>query len=344
MNGQENNIKNIRFEKMHHLGNDFIMIDFRGMSDFFYGGFHEKYAKKICDRHFGIGADGVIALLESDDKNYDFKMEIINSDGSFAMMCGNGLACLAAFIVKNGFFKENNGSNRAVSLNIITRSGLRVPSVSVLNEADNELKCRPSELNGFDVSIDMGKPELDAAKIPVDIELLNAGEGLNCVENSKSSADRSGRAAGEKVKINSKAVNLKYAFNDYICNINLISMGNPHCVIITDKMPDYESFKTLGALIEVHPLFPEKTNVEFVEIVSRDEINMKVWERGAGITLACGTGACAVFYASYLNGLCGDKAKINLPGGSASAGLRNDGHIILNCKPDFVFEGTYRLI
>ena len=320
-----NSYKNIKFEKMHHLGNDFVMIDFRGNADFFYNTFVKKYAKKMCDRHFGVGADGVIALLDSNDENFDFKMEIINSDGSFAMMCGNGLACLAAFIVKNGLNKKSEAACCKVTLNIDTRSGLRVPTVSLMNE--NVDFSDVNECRRYEVSIDMGMPELMPSNIPVNCDLLKkAAEHGNFGGNLNKAA--------ESIE---KVINFKYAFNDFKCDINLISMGNPHCVIITDKMPADDNFQKLGAFIETHPLFPEKTNVEFVEIVSNEEVNMKVWERGAGVTLACGTGACAVFYAAHLNKRVGEKALINLPGGPASAHLRNDGHIILNCRPEFVF-------
>ncbi|HNY13177.1 MAG TPA: diaminopimelate epimerase [Candidatus Wallbacteria bacterium] len=294
------NIKEIRFEKLHHLGNDFITVDFFDDPSSFYKIFTEKKVKKLCDRHFGVGADGVVAFLPPSSDKFDFKMEIINSDGSFAMMCGNGLACLAMYAVKNRLLRKKYVEK--TPLRVETRGGERIPSVR--------------EIRGkYMVSIDMGKAGTKPEEVPFLAEAMP--------RNFKSGP----------------AFMIPYKFGGFDARINLVSMGNPHCVIFLRKPLSRDEFLELGPMIENHRLFPEKTNVEFVTLRATNELDMMVWERGAGATLACGTGASAVAYAAFLNGFAGRRVRINLPGGSLSAEIKKDGHVILNCRPLCVFEG-----
>jgi len=293
-------MKKIRFEKLHHLGNDFIAVDFFDDPSSFYKIFTGKKVIKLCDRHFGIGADGVVAYLPPSSKEFDFKMEIINSDGSFAMMCGNGLACLAMYAVKNGLLRKKYASGKP--LRVETRGGERIPSVTRNN-------------GKYMVSIDMGKAGIKPEEVPFSAKAMP--------RNFK---------AGP-------ALMTPYKFGDFKADINLISMGNPHCVIFLKEPLTRREFLKLGPLIENHRLFPEKTNVEFVTQAAANELDMIVWERGAGATLACGTGASAVAYAAFSNGLAGRSVRINLPGGSLTAEIKKDGRIMLNCRPLSVFEG-----
>ena len=216
----------IKFEKLHHLGNDFITVDFFDEPSSFYEFFTPEKVKKLCDRHFGIGADGVVALLPPSSNGFDFKMEIINSDGSFAMMCGNGLACLAMYAVKNRLLRKKYAGG--TPLRVETRGGERIPSV-----VENRGK--------YMVSIDMGKAGTKPEEVPFSLKAMP--------RNFK----------------NGPALMTAYKFGDFKVRVNLVSMGNPHCVIFLKEPLSPAEFSRLGPLIEKHPLFPEKTNVEFVD-------------------------------------------------------------------------------
>ncbi len=281
---------NFKFSKMHHLGNDFIVVDFRpyeGENCEFARKFDEAFSpdtvRSLCDRHFGVGADGVVGVLSPSCGKYDHKMRIINSDGSEAKMCGNGLACFALFV--SGLAKSASSAGHKVKVE--TLSGAR----------GAEIITAPH--GGPKVILDMGKAEAVFSKE------ISAG--------------------GRKFKAHS------------------VSMGNPHCVIFLDEPPGAAEFRRLGPLIENHELFPDKTNVEFVTVRSASEIDVAVWERGAGETLACGTGASASAFTARSLKLCGDKVKVNLPGGRCAAEIKTGGRVFLECSPVKVFEGTITL-
>lgn len=250
----------IKLTKMQGLGNDFVVLDYAE---------YEKtnlsmpeLAKKLCDRNFGVGADGmIIPNLSPSNKSADIGWYFYNSDGTTAQMCGNGIRCFAKYACDNKLVNSNKFS-------VETLAGIITPEI----------------LDDGNVKVNMSKPILEPAKIPFKGE-KNLNYGL----------DIDGR---------------KFA-------INAVSMGNPHCVIFTDGSEDLlKMAKTYGPKIEKHTLFPEKTNVEFIKVVSKSEIDMRVWERGCGITLACGTGACASVVAGILNNLTENKVKVNLLGGA----------------------------
>ncbi len=246
----------IRVTKMNGCGNDFVIIDKReydktnmSMADL---------AVKICDRHFGIGADGMIIPNLPRNRQTDIEWYFYNSDGSTAQMCGNGMRCFAKYVVDNGLVNKKQFS-------VMTGAGVIWPEV---------LDCNL-------VSVNMSKPIFEIAKIPF--------RGTDIFNFDIEVKGRTFKA-------------------------NAVSMGNPHCVIFT-KEDVYEMAKLYGPDLECHPLFPEHTNVEFVNIKSREEIDFCVYERGCGITLACGTGACAAVVMGVLNNLTDCKVKVNLPGG-----------------------------
>lgn len=246
----------IKITKMQGLGNDFVILDY---SEYEKTGFDmPELAKKLCDRNFGIGADGmIIPMLGS--KIADIGWYFYNSDGTTAQMCGNGIRCFAKYAKDNGLVNSNKFS-------IDTLAGIITPEI----------------LEDGNVRVNMSKPILEPEKVPF-----------------------KGKTNKENLTMKGKTF-----------EINAISMGNPHCVIFTDDNEDLlEMAKTYGPEIEKHELFPEKTNVEFAKVISRNEIDMRVWERGCGITLACGTGACATVVAGILNNLTDEKVKVNLLGG-----------------------------
>lgn len=246
----------IKITKMQGLGNDFVILDYpeyekskMSMSDL---------AKKLCDRNFGIGADGmIIPNFNPKDKSVDIGWFFYNSDGTTAQMCGNGIRCFAKYV----FDKKLVNSKK---ISIETLAGVIVPEI----------------LEDGNVRVNMSKPIFEPQKIPF------------------------------KGKYN---LNYPIQVCDKNFEINAVSMGNPHCVIFAGGSEDLlEMAKKYGPEIETSTLFPEKTNVEFVKIISPSEMDMRVWERGCGITLACGTGACASVVAAILNNLTENKVKVNL--------------------------------
>lgn len=249
-------MKTIKLTKMQGCGNDFVIIDYPKYEKT--GLKMSELAKKVCNRNFGVGADGmIIPKLNPENKEADISWYFYNSDGSTAQMCGNGMRCFAKYCIDNKLVDKK-------SFSVETLAGIIKPEL-----LDNGL-----------IKVNMGKPILENKKIPF------------WSEN------------GEK----------KLTALDREFEITPVSMGNPHCVIITDEDP-MKLAQTYGPVIEKHEFFPEKTNTEFVRVKSRMEIDMRVFERGCGITLACGTGACASVVACVLNNLTENKVKVNLLGG-----------------------------
>ena len=285
-------MKNIIFEKYQGNGNDFILIDSRDNNIF--NKFQSDKTieiKKLCDRKFGIGADGVIFIMEPDGNNYA-KMIIYNSDGSEAQMCGNGIRCLIQYLHN---FK--NIAHNSFEYRIETKAGIKI--AQYLND---------------EITVKMGKPILDASSIPTTIETYH-----NLVPSyrfKESNFEQEGYAIG---------------------------MGNPHLVFFMNDISKI-SLSLLGPFFENSKLFPEKTNVHFSQIIDKDNIKVLVWERGAGATLACGTGACAVHVAAYQLGLCNEETTINLPGGNLRINWsRLDDEILMTGNAKKVFSGRYLL-
>ncbi len=249
-------MRKIKITKMQGCGNDFVIIDYAEYEKT--GMKMDELAKKICDRNFGVGADGMIipdlTLSGDGDEVADIGWYFYNSDGSTAQMCGNGMRCFAKYVYDNKLVDKKKFS-------VKTLAGI----------------IKPELLENGLVKVNMGKPILEDKKIPF---------------------------WGER----------KISVMDRNFDITPVSMGNPHCVIFTEEDPMELAVK-YGPEIEKHEFFPEKTNTEFVKIKSNMEIDMRVYERGCGITLACGTGACASVVACVLNNLTEQKVKVNLLGG-----------------------------
>ncbi|MCP4720525.1 MAG: diaminopimelate epimerase, partial [Desulfobacteraceae bacterium] len=249
---------------------------------------YPELARKLCDRHFGIGGDGIILALES--KEHDIRFVIINSDGSEPEMCGNGMRCFAKYLYEKKILSQKR-------MRIETLAGTVIPEVFV---EDNMVTS---------VKVDMGPPILSCKDIPFICDQETAVEEV--IET------RTGSLA-----------------------VTTVSMGNPHAVIF---VPDIAAVDVegVGRAVETHEHFPEKTNVEFIEAVSDTELKMKVWERGAGITLACGTGACAALVAASLTKRTGNRAIIHLDGGDLEIYWdKETGHIFKTGPATLVFEGS----
>ncbi len=284
----------IKFSKMHGLGNSYIYIDCVRENNFF---LDEKkifvLAKKLSDKNFGIGADGLILILKSDKA--DFKMRIINSDGTEAEMCGNGIRCVGKFVYEKKLVDEN-------------KKNLEIETLAGIKKLELEIKNNLVE----NVKVDMGKACFDVKKIGI---------------------------AGNKNKIDLVVDNKKF-----ICEC--VSIGNPHAVIFLDDL-DFKNLdvKKYGYEIENNICFRNKINVEFAKIKNKNCIDVKVWERGSGITLACGTGACAVFAVALKNNLI-DKnkiVKIKLPGGELNIFCDEKENIFMSGEAKNICDGSFDL-
>ncbi|MEK6777999.1 MAG: diaminopimelate epimerase [bacterium] len=270
----------LHFTKMQGTGNDFILVD--GLRERI--GAPDKYARFLCDRRFGIGADQVLVLLASEKA--DFQMQIFNADGSEVEMCGNGIRCFAKYLRDHGYTTKN-------VIRVETMAGIMTP-----------------EVQEKEISVDMGVPILSGPKIPVNMD---------------------GEIISEPIRLDK---------SDFL--MTCVSMGNPHCVI---KVPDVDTFpvEKIGPMIESHPLFPKRTNVEFIQVLNDHEIKMRVWERGAGETLSCGTGACASTVASALNHWTGRNILVHLKGGDLKVQWNEKGRVTLIGPAEEVFSGQIEI-
>ncbi len=276
----------IAFSKYQGLGNDFILIDNRSSDKPI---IEPEAAIVWCDRHFGIGADGVIFVLPGQN-GCDYTMRIFNSDGSEPEMCGNGIRCMAKFIA------DLEGKiDLAVTYKIHTLAGTITPEI----------------LDDGQIRVDMGEPHLSAAEIPTSLGTPD-----------------------------DKVVNQSIEVEGKSWAVTCVSMGNPHCMIFVEDA-DAIPLATIGPKFEHHPVFPQRTNTEFVQVIRPDYVKMRVWERGAGITLACGTGACATVVAGVLTGNCDRVCTVELPGGCLQIDWSQaDNRVYMTGPAELVFKGA----
>jgi len=264
----------MKFTKMHGCGNDYIYFDCTDSSK---GVIDDEKAAAIAlsDRHFGIGGDGIILIKKG--KKADFEMVMYNADGSRSQMCGNGIRCVGKYVYDAGLTDKREFTVESMG------------AVKVLTVVEGKPGDKVTRL-----SVDMGSPILEPAKIPVAVSAL-VPEGL-----------KNGQVIMHPLKIDGK---------EY--KITCVSMGNPHAVVFIDKKPSEFPVCEVGPLFEHDSFFPERTNTEFAFVENRRTIWMRVWERGTGETLACGTGTCATVVAAILNGLvdAGEKITVHLLGG-----------------------------
>jgi len=277
----------LRFTKMHGIGNDFVMID--AISQKFT--ITPEKARKLADRHFGIGCDQVLVVESPRSPETDFSYRIFNHDGNEVENCGNGARCFAVFVRQRGLTSKD-------TIRVGTLGGNMTLTVC----EDNQVK------------VDMGVPVLTPDKIPFEAEVQAASYSLTLESKTDTSLD-----------------------------ISAVSMGNPHAVCIVDDVNQYP-VETLGPQVENHARFPKKVNAGFMEIVSDTEIRLRVYERGAGETLACGTGACAAVVAGRLRGLLGETVKVHLPGGQLSIQWEGEGKPVIMTGPaNTVFHGQVKV-
>jgi diaminopimelate epimerase len=278
--------KDIRFTKMHGLGNDFVLIDCREglLPD------PAILARRLCHRRLGIGADQLLLLFTS--VVADFKMAIFNADGSEVEMCGNGIRCLAKYVWDRGYSEKN-------VICVETPAGV----------------IRPERI-GTLIKVDMGQPVFEPERIPVRVEETGVG-------------DR-------------KVIDHPLPVNETLFRLTCVSMGNPHAVVVVDNVSSFP-VAYYGPLIENSAIFPKKTNVEFIEVLNQKEIGMRVWERGAGETTACGTGASAAAVASHLKGLTGRSVTVHLEGGDLAIEWAENNHVFMTGPAVEVFRGEMEI-
>lgn len=281
----------MKFTKMQGCGNDYVYVD----------GFKEHIAikdkpelvRRLSDRHFGIGGDGVIFI--NPGKTADFEMEMYNADGTRSEMCGNGIRCVAKFVYdkemtdKTSLSIESCGKVKYIELTIEKKEDSKRGEVSL-------------------VKVNMGAPVLRAEQVPV----LSENEQV---------IDENIEVAGKEYRV------------------TCVSMGNPHAIVFMEQVADLEIEK-IGPLFENHVRFPNRTNTEFIRIIDRHTVEMRVWERGTGETLACGTGACATVVACVLNGLTDNEVTVKLLGGELLIRWDREENLVYMTGPaKIVFEG-----
>lgn len=276
------------FTKMHGTGNDFVVIDVRRdtlpENPFASVPAGAELARHLADRRFGVGADQILLLADSD--HADFRMGIFNADGSEVEMCGNGIRCLAHYVWRHGLSRKD-------VLKIETPAGI----------------IRPRR-DGDQVAVDMGEPVLEATGIPVRLE-------------------------GDRV------IDHPLDLGDETFRLTCVSMGNPHAVLFVDDV-EQAPVRALGPRIEMHDFFPNRTNVEFVQVSGRGALKMRVWERGSGETWACGTGACAAAVAAVLTDRADRDVTVELQGGDLRIAWRkSDDRVIMTGPATEVFQGDW---
>lgn len=271
-------MNSIRFTKMQATGNDFVIMEARHNRDW------ANIANAMCERRFGVGADGIIIVMPS--RKADIRMRVFNSDGSEAEACGNGTRCLVRYAVNRDLVNNEE-------INIETLGGLRKARVA-----------------GKLIQVDMGEPIFKSELIPIKVD-------------------------------RDKLIDYPLTIGGRRLKLTCLSMGNPHAVAFIDEAVDKFPLEVTGPEVENHPLFPRRVNFEIANVTGKDEIRSRVWERGAGETLSCGTGACAIAVAASLHKLCGKKVDIMLPGGTLTIDWDGKGEVKLTGPAEEVFNGEW---
>lgn len=281
-----NTVTPVPFSKMHGAGNDYVYID----ATLYVPKDLPTLAREMSHRHFGIGSDGLVAIMTS--KVADFRMRMFNADGSEAEMCGNASRCIGKYVYEKGLT-----DNHVVTLE--TLAGIKTLHLEVVSD------------RVVSVTVDMGEPILRPADVPV----VSANEE---------------KMLSEEVTVDG----IPY-------QITAVSMGNPHGVIFVDEITD-DLVLRQGPRLEVADIFPRKANIEFAQVLDRNTIRMRVWERGTGETLACGTGACATAVAAFLNGLTDREVTMKLEGGTLRIKIDpSTGHVLMTGPATFVCDGIF---
>ncbi len=301
----------MKFTKMHGAGNDYVYVDCtkNDLNN------PSEIAIKVSDRHFGIGSDGLILIKPSDKA--DFFMDMYNADGSRGKMCGNGIRCVGKFVYDNKLTDKT-------TVTIDTLSGVKTIKLNIGSDGKVE-----------SARVNMGAPVLQPSQVPVDITELESYKNMSKEQMQKEKEYVTEPVVSEHIKVNDK---------EY--EVTCVSMGNPHAIVYLDNDIDIKKFEIekIGPAFENHKAFPDRINTEFIQVLDKDNLNMRVWERGSGETLACGTGACASLVATVLNGKCNDTATLHLLGGDLKITWdKKDNTVYLEGPAKTVFTGEIEL-
>ncbi len=280
----------LKFTKMHGCGNDYVYVN--GFSQHIDADNKPELVRRLSDRHFGIGGDGVIFI--NPGKKAAFEMEMYNADGTRAQMCGNGIRCVAKYVYDYG---------------LTDKTSITVESFGSVKYLDLTLGTDGTVST---VRVNMGAPILTASEVPV-------------------------------LSDNEQVVNEEITVNGQTYRMTCVSMGNPHAVVFVDDIDDMEKFEIekIGSYFENHERFPERTNTEFVKVIDKNTVQMRVWERGTGETLACGTGCCATTAACVLNGRTDTKVNVKVLGGEILCEWdREENLVYMTGAAATVFEGS----
>ena len=289
----------MKFTKMQGAGNDYIFIDARSVEADW-----PALSRAMSDRHFGVGGDGIILVLDSEVAH--LRMRMFNADGSEGEMCGNGIRCFAKYAIERGIARPDGSG-----LQVETLAGIR--TVVPLTEHGKVMRAR----------VAMGVPELEPKKVPVAL-----------THPPKEKLD-------PKEKMGAAVVNYPMEFGNAPLRLSFVSMGNPHAVAFIQQPVDEFPLHTVGPKVEHHPMFPRRVNFEIVNVEDDGQLKARVWERGSGETLACGTGACAIAVASRLLRHTADGVDITLPGGMLNVTWDGEGEVYLEGDAVEVFEGEW---
>ena len=295
----------MKFTKMHGIGNDYVYANAieNEVED------PSSLAKLVSDRHFGIGSDGLILIKASD--RADFMMDMYNADGSRGKMCGNGIRCVGKYVYDHGLINKK-------IITIETLSGIKILNLTVkpVEEVEGYKKVSNNGMVVSAVTVNMGSPIFEPEEIPIKLT-----------------------GAYQPEKNDQAIVNMPIMINDTFYYGTPVSMGNPHVIVYVDDTDNFP-IETIGPKFEKHDLFPEQVNTEFVQVIDRSHVKMRVWERGSGETLACGTGACATVVASIVNEKTEDEVTVSLLGGDLKIRWDRDQNTVYMTGPaTTVFEG-----
>lgn len=281
----------LRFIKFHGYGNDYLVLEAGAVVAEVTN--LNRFAREICDRHYGAGADGIAVVDRSETPDADFQVRIFNPDGSEANLSGNGTRCAASYLFYRQLWDQNE-------LRLSTKSGVKRYFLRDQIGTGNYL-----------FESELGQPKLDSASIPMTTE-----EPLD------------------------EIVNYTFFVGDETFEVTALSMGNPNCAIFVN---DFEAiaWRRLGKAIENHQQFPERTNVEFIKVIDRERIELRIWERGVGETTASGTCSCAAAVASILNGFTGREVEVRTPGGTVNVRWQEDNEVVLTGIAEVVYQGEW---
>jgi diaminopimelate epimerase len=284
----------LRFTKFHGYGNDYLVFEAGQLTEV---GDLGDFARRICNRHYGAGADGIAIVVASEDSSCDFQIRIFNPDGSEAGMSGNGTRCAASYLFFHNLWSPSSTND---ALRLQTRNGIK--RYHLLERSGNGSFLFRSEL---------GQPKFGSSSIP-----MLTDQPLEHV------------------------IDYPLAVGNETVRVTALQMGNPNCCIFVDDFAAID-WRRLGPLIENHPLFPERTNVIFVRLLDRGNIEERLWERGVGETESSGTCSCAAVVASVINGQTDRRVNVHAPGGLIPIEWRADGEVVLTGRADIIYSGEW---